>query len=234
MDMNLRIRKLHDVILPEAEGSVTERELDEEQNAEAFATLVQCLDDRSLSLIIRDAKDDETRAVKILREHYLSQGKPRVIALYTELTSLVKKREETVTDYVIRAETASALLKSIDESISESLLIAMVLKGLPTDFKPFSTVITQREKQMSFSEFKVALRNYEDTEKLCSSMENDNVLKVSQSSGNHRSIVCFDCGQPGHKRGSPMCSQRRVRKKRWCNICKNNIYVSSVLIDSVF
>ena len=182
---HMRIHKLHDVILPATDGGMQDADVEEDKNAEAFATLVQCLDDRSLALVIRDAKDNGREALKILRQHYLSQGKPRVIALYTELTSLSKKPSETITDYVIRAETASALLKSVKENISDSLLIAMVLKGLPNSFKPFSTVVTQKDNPMTFSEFKVALRNYEDTEKLCYSMESDNVLQVSQQPHNH-------------------------------------------------
>jgi hypothetical protein len=62
------------------------------KNADAFVNLVQCLDDRSLSLVIRDAKDDGRAALEILRGHYLSTGKPKIITLYTELTSLVKGR----------------------------------------------------------------------------------------------------------------------------------------------
>ena len=35
--------------------------------------------------MMRDAKDDGRKAIEILREHYVGKGKPRVIALYTEL-----------------------------------------------------------------------------------------------------------------------------------------------------
>ena len=42
----------------------------------------------------------------------------------------------------------------------------MVLKGLPTQYNTFKTVVTQRERDMSFTEFKVALRSFEETEKL--------------------------------------------------------------------
>ena len=76
----------------------------------------------------------------------LSQRKPRIISLYTELTSLKKMDEESVTDYMIRAETVPTSLKTAGETISDSLLVAMVLKGLPLKFKPFSTVITQKDK----------------------------------------------------------------------------------------
>jgi len=77
----MHIQKLHEVFLL-AQGSDPP---DVEKNAEAFAELIQCLDDRSLSLVIRDAMDDGIRkALQILRDHYLGKSKPRIITLYTD------------------------------------------------------------------------------------------------------------------------------------------------------
>ena len=160
----MRIQKLHDVITNQEGGALSEE--DSRKNADAFAELVQVLDDRSLSLVMRDAKDDGRSALRILREHYCSKGKPRIIALYTELTSLVKNSDESTTDYMLRAGNAAISLKMSGEDISDSLLIAMILKGLPSEFKSFSTVITQKETAPDFSDFKIALRSYEETEKM--------------------------------------------------------------------
>lgn len=41
-------------------------EIDADKKADAFAELIQCLDDTSLSLIIRDARDDGGKALNIL------------------------------------------------------------------------------------------------------------------------------------------------------------------------
>ena len=60
----------------------------------------------------------------------------------------------------------SNTLKEAGEVISDRLLIAMVLKGLPPNFKPFTMVITHK-KTLTFSEFKVCLRSYEETESMC-------------------------------------------------------------------
>ena len=133
------------------------------KNADVYAELIQLLNDRSLALIMRDAKDDGKKALQILKEHKMSQGKPKVIALYAELTTLEKGRElESRTDYVIRAEAAAAALNHSGETIGDSLLIAMILKGLSSSFNSFKTVVTQKDKQPTFQQFKVSLRAYEE------------------------------------------------------------------------
>ncbi|XP_028394907.1 uncharacterized protein LOC114519054 [Dendronephthya gigantea] len=136
---------------------------------------------------------------------------------------LIQSREESVTDYMLRAETASTSLKSAGETISDSLLIAMIIKGLPTEeYKAFSTVVTQRDKEQSFSEFKVSLRSFEETQKLSEkgNPKEDSVLEVLGKSGKQDKgkIICYGCGKPGHK-----ISECRSRN-RWCAVCKNNTH----------
>ena len=216
----MKLRKLKNVILGEVVSNADKRE-------EAFSELVQFLDDRSLNLIMRDAKDDGKKALEILRQHYAGSGKQRIISLYTQLTSLQKQHQEELTDYIIRAETSATALKSAGEIVSDGLLIAMVLKGLSNVYKPFVVVITQAEKPMTFQEFKVSLRNYEENEKACSSNNNENnkVMKARHQQYNPRSrfinnenndsvmrienknhrrsagftVTCFSCGESGHK-----------------------------------
>ena len=224
---HLRLQKLATCILPEEDGGIAEAELDDDKNADAYAELVQVLDDRSLSLIIRDAQGNGRKALALLREHYISTGKPRVISLYTELTSLKLSGDERVTDYMIKAETAASALKTAGENVSDSLLVAMVIKGLPAEYKPFTTVVTQKDKAISFSEFKVSLRSYEETMKCCDTRSDSSVMYQRSNSDAGRAIKCYKCGKPGHKSNDPVCpqfSKRAEKRDRWCSFCRTNTH----------
>ena len=154
--------------------------------------------------------------------------------------------DEKVTEYMIRAETASASLKSAGETVSDSLLIAMILKGLPQEYKTFCTVVTQRKDPMEFKEFKSALRSFEETEKCQASnhKNEDSVMHVKPSERNH--IICYNCKKPGHK--SYQCSDKvnsktgrqgqskwqnhsdktynksGYKRNRWCDHCKSSTH----------
>ena len=206
-----------------------------EKNADVFAELVQVLDDKSLQLVMRDAVNDGREAVKILREHYRGKTKPRIISLYTELTSLRMKDSESVTDYILRAESSATSLKSAGETISDSLLIAMVLKGLPEQFTAFSTVVMQKDKEPKFTEFKSLLRSYEESQRSRASHveKSENILKVTSKEGHEdkyksvdrpiSQVTCYTCGRIGHR--SYECTAK-IRKNRgkWCKECRSSTH----------
>ena len=216
----LRLQGLKETILQEpGEDDVN----DEVKNEEAYAELIQFLDDKSLSLVMREATDNGRKALTILRDHYAGKGKPRVISLYTELTSLQKAANESVTDYIIRAETAITALRNAEENLSDGLLIAMILKGLPESFKVFAIHITQGDEKMEFTEFKTKLRSFESTEKQNANSSDDGVMKVTASTsgaGGRESITCFNCNQKGHiARACP--NEQHQRPKQWCSFCRS-------------
>ena len=212
----LRVQKLH--------GVLTDATPDTEKNAQVFAELVQVLDDKSINLIIRDAEDDGKKALGILRSHYVGTSKPRIISLYHELCSLKMDIEvETATDYMIRAETAATSLKTAGESISDSLLIAMLLKGLPPSYKTFCTVVTQKDKMMTFAEFKVALRSFEESEK-CQATPSDGDSVMKFNSRVKGKIICYSCGKEGHRSFQCRSKDKTLKTNRWCDYCKSSTH----------
>lgn len=192
-----------------------EENVDSEKNEECYAELIQFLDDKSLSLVMHDATDDGRKALQILQDYYASQGKPRIIALYTELTSLKKADNETVTDYIIRAEKAVTSLRNAKEVINDGLIIAMILKGLPEYYKPFAIYIARSTEQITFTQFKSKLRSYEETEKFDCKPKADNVMKVDIST-----VTCYGCGNRGHVARD--CKPKSASK--WCNYHKSSTH----------
>ena len=227
---HLSLRKLKRTVL--GQGHV-----DPHKNEQAYSEMVQYLDKRSLSLVMRDAADDGKKALEILREHYAGTGKPRIMSLYTSLCTLNQKGNETITDYVIRAENAATALVSAGEIVSDQLLMAMVMKGLPAAYKPFVVVVNTTDRIADFSEFKTALRSFEENEK-ASAVENSERNRVMQANfqkmqvkasgfanghsqdqpknNNNNKITCFACGDEGHKANN--CP------KRWCGLCQTNTH----------
>ena len=117
---HLRLQKLHDVFDQDPEDGEEDSGDDyAERNARVFAELVQKLDAKSLSLVIRDANNDGKKVLEILLGHYLGKSHPRIIAMYTELTSLKKEDDETVTNYIIRIEKTVSSLEKAGEEVSQ-------------------------------------------------------------------------------------------------------------------
>ena len=212
----IRLRKLKDSIT-----AADNMEITEAKNEETFAELIQFLDDKSLALVMRNVRDEGRKALKSLRAHYAGTGKPRIISLYTELTSLVKSEHDTVTDYVIRVETAETALRNAGETVTDSLLIAMVLKGLPKEYKPFALVVTQSDKEQKISEFKVSLRSFEDNERTSVTTGSHSMMKTEYKKESQSEIVCYQRGNPGHI--ARFCkSNNKNRRGQWCNACHSS------------
>ena len=163
------------------------------ENEKAYSELVLLLDSSSLSMVMTDAADDGREALRILRAHYRGTSKPRILTLYTNLCNLKYIPDSQglyLTDYISRAERLVLGLKAAGETISDSLLIAMAMKGLPPSFDSFIVFITQSGKEYSFVEFKAAIRDYSENERSRSSnalqyehhINKDNVMttKVTQ------------------------------------------------------
>jgi hypothetical protein len=171
---------VHKALLPKVQGTDDDDDY-ADKNRRAYAELVQVLDEKSLMLIMNDNENDGRNAFKTLKSHYDSTEKPRVLTLYEQLTTLSMTPTETITDYIIRAERAATGLKSAGENISDNLIIAMVLKGLPEFYKPFVVVHTQLDKYKTMAEFKAGLINYTNTEALRSPMNQSCAMSSTTS-----------------------------------------------------
>ena len=220
---------VYKAILPSEEG-VADDEDYSDKNRRAYAELVQVLDERSLMLIIHENNGDGRAAFKTLKSHYDSTEKPRVLALYEQLTTVSMMPNENVTDYLIRAEKAANGLRAAGENITDNLVIAMILKGLTDFYKPFVVVHTQLDKYKTLVEFKAALVNYTDTESARAPMTQSNALssasqtvEATQKQTHANKTQCLYCGKSNHK--SKDC---RVKNRLTCNFCKKQGHIEKM------
>ena len=63
----MQLQKLNNVFVRDASEKDPP---DASKLADAFAELVQCLDNRSLSLVIGEKRDDRRKVLEILRQYY--------------------------------------------------------------------------------------------------------------------------------------------------------------------
>ena len=92
-----QLRKLKDILVWQNNN------VNADKNETASLEVIHLLDDRSISLVIREVKDDGRKAFKILRE--------RVKTLYNQLTTLQKGTTENITtDYLMKAENSNSLI----------------------------------------------------------------------------------------------------------------------------
>ena len=179
---------------------------------------------------MRESTGDGREAMKLLKTHYAGKGNVRLIALWTELTSLEKLPSESITDYILKAEKAATSLKNASQTVSDPLLIAMMMKGLPEQYKPFCVVTTQNEVT-EMSKFKVNLRSFEETERVRGGAfdgdDSSSVMKARFGGGyrqgggkqgndgnRYRNRNNNKCRTAGHK--------ARDCKKKWCGFCNKS------------
>ena len=62
--------------------------------------------------------------------------------------------------HISGAERLASNLKAAGEIIGYNLLVAMVMKGLPSTFDSFIVFVTRSAKDYTFTEFKSDIRNF--------------------------------------------------------------------------
>ena len=120
--------------------------------------LVQCLDKKSVFL--RPYRGKGSEAWSVLCKRFKSFERPRLQKLISDLTNLRKYNNESIVDYITRAEDMQLNLSEVDESISEKMFVLILLKGLPREFESFCTLVKYGQDK-TLDEIKCDLMNFE-------------------------------------------------------------------------
>ena len=150
------------------------------------------------------------------------ESKPKIIAFYTELTSLEKLEDEDITGYLIRAKKVIAALRNCGETVSDPLAIGMLLEGLPQSFFTLKAITTQRDTQQSLQEFKAALQQYVENDKL--KYREESIMKAKASIQRDQSTSfprdfpkCYRYIKIGHR-------ARNCTRNTWCRFCETKTH----------
>uniref|UniRef100_A0A8C6SB21 C2H2-type domain-containing protein n=1 Tax=Neogobius melanostomus TaxID=47308 RepID=A0A8C6SB21_9GOBI len=124
----LRLLGLKGAILGESDN-------DQERNKEAYAELIQVLDDKSLSLVWREAADDGRKALKILREHYT--GETRGVQTPSLSPGPPAQKQEIPETPEIKEDVVEVIIKEEEEqlpvSVPESSAVCVKSEDSDTD-----------------------------------------------------------------------------------------------------
>ena len=130
-----------------------------DRKEQLWCELIQCLDRKSVMLIKRD-KPDGSAAWNRLQSYFKSTERPRVQRMLNEISNLKLEASESIKDYILRSENLQMNLQEAGEGISEKMMIAMLLKGLPKEFDNFTTVVNFSKDAKSLDEIKRDLSNF--------------------------------------------------------------------------
>ena len=139
------------------------REIFKEKQMQIWYELVSALDKQSV-LYLRPYKGDGAQAWDVLTKRFRSFERPRLQKLVSELTSLVKRDDESLIEYITRAEELQFNLNQVNEGLSEKMFTSILLKGLPNEIDNFVTLVKYGSEDKSLDELKRDLINF-DTER---------------------------------------------------------------------
>ena len=150
----------------------------------------------------------------------------RLQQLISDLTSIKRKPNESLVDYITRAEELQYNLDEVDESLKEKMFVSIILKGLPKEFNALCTLVKFSKDNKNLNEVKKDLLNFEcdhrnhrnendntehlfisriktcfkcnKTEYIAAHCRSKLVNKVNQSSNDRPPVKCFRCSEIGY------------------------------------
>ena len=160
------------------------REILGEKELHVWYELVQCLDKKTI-LVLRPYKGKGIKDWEILCKRFKSAERPRLQQLISDLTAIRMKANDSVVDYITRAEELQYNLDEVDEVLSEKIFVSIILEGLPTEFNTFCTLVKFSKDDKSLNEIKRDLLNFESGHR--------NGKEETEYSFISRTKTCFRC-----------------------------------------
>ena len=145
---------------------------------------------RQVSFILRPDRGKGFEFWSVLCKMFKGFERPRLQKVISDLTNLRKYSNESIVDCITRAEDMQLNISGVDESISEKMVVSILLKGLPREFESFCNLVKYGEDK-TLDEIKRDLINFE------SEKRNDRNTEKSESVFT-KDRTCFNCHKRDH------------------------------------
>ena len=208
----------------------------QKRNNTLWCYLAMVLYSTSLILIRHDCVDkkglgDGRKAWVLLQQMFRSDETVTVVSVMRQLAHLQLKEDEALYNYFRRAQELWTRLGHAGEHLSEPLLNAMVLNGLPEryehfvvqgSFNPAGSFVEPRTRLMNYEESRIHREFVGDVDSHVA-MTSKKTKSKHKSSGKYNAppkssseqLTCYCCGMKGH-----MKSECYKREKAECTFCK--------------
>jgi hypothetical protein len=186
----------------------------------AYGILVQCLQDEQLRLMQNVQRGDAHGVWKILLDTYERKSMATKVQLLERLFALTKQPLESITSYIARLTEIERKLNAQEEKVSESILVYVLLRGLPATYTSIVQLIKMKD-QLEMKDAIEMLKNEEERQGVTITGPGQprtalaNMTRSSSATGHHEAR-CFTCNQTGHVMFN--CQLNSQKKK--CELCR--------------
>ena len=191
-------------------GAITDK--DNQHSDQALALMCLCVSNEYVDLMAN--ADSAQHAWRMLEEIHAGQTAARRLTLRKELTGLIKRPEESMMSFIMRAKQICTSLRAIDGSVTDIHLIDAILSGLPQEYaNKVEMLTTLSETDM------LKIQNHLLQAESALSVRDKSMGQVAFATQNRRpKLSCTYCGRSGHTRekcwylnGLPPHLQRQPR-----------------------
>ncbi|UYV82668.1 hypothetical protein LAZ67_22000457, partial [Cordylochernes scorpioides] len=201
----LRGKKLFKCVISDPEPDIKDEvawQIWSEKNDEAFGIIVTTLSDEQARMFL-----DETKAKKVwdeLKKIYTGNLEDKIIDIGLELKNIKMKNNESINEYMARAQNIASQSSSLGHQISQRELAFHIVRGIHPRLEKIAVVLRTR-RELTLDEIRQSLREEENriNSKMNGSHSDENEQAYrSKDRRNHyqqnRQKECFVCHKKGH------------------------------------
>ena len=207
MKMSLMLEGLWDIVNQDT-VSTTEKEKDNR----ALAKI--CLSVKPLCYVHLCKVKSSNEAWKNLQNAFEATDMNQKFELQRRLFRAKRDNYETMEEYINDVISIVYRLADIGVSIKDDFVAFVLLNGLNDEYEALVMALTYNDKQLSSEEVKTKLLA-EDCRKKSQahSTDGENALYTrSNRKFTKGKIICFNCGEPGHKK--PVCPKNNGKNRK--------------------